>query len=57
MAIITAFSMRWAQQNIPQIQNVAGVIETAISGGFLLIIGLFNLYIWFDIYTFFLKTR
>ena len=45
MAIITAFSMRWAQQNIPQIQNVAGVIGTAISGAFLLLIGLFNLYI------------
>ena len=57
MSIITAFSMHWAQQNIPQIQNVAGVVGTAISGSFLLVIGLFNLYIWFDIYTFFLKTR
>ena len=57
MSIITAFSMHWAQQNIPQIKNVAGVVGTAISGSFLLVIGLFNLYIWFDIYTFFLKTR
>ena len=57
MAIITAFSMHWAQQNIPQIQNVAGMIGTAVAGSFLLLIGLFNLYIWFDIYGFFLKMR
>ena len=57
MAIITAFSMRWAQQNLPQIQNVAGMIGTAVAGSFLLLIGLFNLYVWFDIYDFFLKMR
>ena len=57
MAIITAFSMHWAQKNIPQIQNVASVIGTAVAGSFLLLIGLFNLYIWFDIYGFFRKMR
>ncbi|WP_407314539.1 HoxN/HupN/NixA family nickel/cobalt transporter [Desulfosporosinus sp. SB140] len=57
MAIITAFSMHWAQQNIPQIQAIAGLIGTAVAGSFLLLIGLFNLYIWFDIYGFFLKLR
>lgn len=57
MAIVTAFSMHWAQQNIPQIQNVASMIGTVVAGIFLLIIGLFNLYIWFDIYGLFLKLR
>ena len=57
MAIITAFSMHWAQKNIPQIQNVASLIGTVVAGSFLLLIGLFNLYIWFDIYGFFKKMR
>lgn len=57
MAIITAFSMHWAQQNIPQIKAIAGLIGTAVAGSFLFLIGLFNLYVWFDIYDFFLKMR
>lgn len=57
MAIITAFSMHWAQQNIPQLKVVAGLIGTVVAGSFLLLIGLFNLYIWFDIYKFFLAMR
>lgn len=55
MAMITAFSMAWAKNNIPQLQVVGGLIGTAVSGGFLLLIGLFNLYIWFDIYRLFIK--
>ena len=57
MAIITGLSMHWAQQNIPQIQNIASLIGTGVAGSFLLLIGLFNLYIWFDIYGFFIKMR
>ncbi|WP_088227979.1 HoxN/HupN/NixA family nickel/cobalt transporter [Desulfosporosinus sp. FKB] len=57
MSIVTAVSMHWAQQNIPQIQNFASIIGTAVAGGFLLLIGLFNLYIWFDIFGFFKKMR
>ncbi|GAB6174895.1 HoxN/HupN/NixA family nickel/cobalt transporter [Paradesulfitobacterium aromaticivorans] len=57
MAIITAISMHWAEQNIPQLQTFGSMIGTAVSGGFLLLIGLFNLYIWFDIYRFFSKLR
>ncbi len=57
MAIITAFSMQWAQQNIPTLKVVAGLIGTAVAGSFLLLIGLFNLFIWFDIYRLFLKMR
>ncbi len=57
MAILTAFSMQWAQNNIPQLKVVAGMIGTAVAGSFLLLIGLFNLFIWFDIYGLFLKMR
>ena len=57
MAIITAISMHWAEQNIPQIQTIGSMIGIAVSGSFLLLIGLFNLYIWFDIYRFFCKLR
>ncbi|WP_088227419.1 HoxN/HupN/NixA family nickel/cobalt transporter [Desulfosporosinus sp. FKB] len=55
MALVTAFSMAWAKDNIPQLQTIGGLIGTAVSGGFLLLIGLFNLYIWFDIYRLFIK--
>lgn len=57
MALITVVSMAWAKENIPQLQAIGGLIGTAVSGGFLLLIGLFNLYIWFDIYRLFLKMR
>lgn len=57
MAIITAVSMHWAQQNIPQLQTIGGLIGTAVSGGFLILIGLMNLYIWFDLYRLFLEMR
>lgn len=57
MALITAFSMVWAKENIPQLQAVGGLIGTAVSGSFLLLIGLFNLYIWFDVYRLFIKMQ
>ncbi len=57
LAIITALSMHWAQLHVPQLKEVGGLIGTAVSGSFLLAIGLFNLYIWFDIYRFFKQMR
>ncbi|AGK96643.1 HoxN/HupN/NixA family nickel/cobalt transporter [Clostridium pasteurianum] len=57
MSVLTAFSMKWAQNNIPQIKEVGGVIGTTVSGGFLLLIGILNLYIWFDIYKIFTGIR
>jgi high-affinity nickel-transport protein len=57
MAMLTAFSMNWAEANIPQIKEVGSIIGTAVSGGFLIIIGILNLYLWFDIYKVFINTR
>lgn len=57
MAILTAFSMNWVQNNIPSIKAVGSLVGTAVSGSFLIIIGLLNLYIWFDIYKLFVNAR
>lgn len=57
MAILTAISMKWAQNNIPSINEVGSLIGTAFSGGFLIVIGLLNLSIWFDIFKFFVNMR
>jgi high-affinity nickel-transport protein len=50
MAALTAFSMNWAEAHIPQIKDIGSIIGTAVSGGFLILIGILNLYLWFDIY-------
>lgn len=57
MAIITAVSMHWAQINIPQLQAIGGLIGTTVSGVFLILIGIMNLYIWIDLYRFFIEMR
>lgn len=50
MAVLAAVSMSWAENNIPRIKEIGSIIGTAVSGGFLILIGLLNLYLWFDIY-------
>jgi len=57
MSIVTAVSMNWAQQNIPQLKEVGSLIGTAVSGGFLILIGILNLYIWADLYRLFSQMR
>lgn len=57
MALLTAFSMGWAEKNMPQLKEVGSFIGTSVSGVFLVLIGLFNLYIWLDVYKAFSKLR
>lgn len=57
MAVLTALSMNWAEANIPQIKEIGSIIGTAVSGGFLILIGILNLYLWFDIYKVFINAR
>jgi high-affinity nickel-transport protein len=57
MAIITAFSMKWAQNNIPFLKSVGSLIGTAVSGIFLVIIGLLNLFIWIEILKLFINLK
>jgi high-affinity nickel-transport protein len=57
MAAATALVTGWARQALPHLKEVGGLIGTSVSGGFLLLIGLINLFIWVDIYTVFQKIR
>jgi high-affinity nickel-transport protein len=57
MAMLTAFSINFAEANIPQIKEIGSIIGTALSGGFLILIGILNLYLWFDIYKAFINAR
>ncbi|WP_425800457.1 HoxN/HupN/NixA family nickel/cobalt transporter [Desulfitobacterium sp. Sab5] len=57
MAVLTAFSMNWAEAHIPHIKDIGSIIGTAVSGGFLILIGMLNLYLWFDIYRVFINSR
>lgn len=57
MVIVTTSSMKWVQGNIPQMKEIGSIIGTSVSGVFLVLIGILNLYIWFDIYKIFITTR
>jgi nickel/cobalt transporter (NiCoT) family protein len=57
MAVLTALSMNWAVAHIPRIKEIGSIIGTAVSGGFLILIGILNLYLWFDIYKAFINAR
>ena len=57
MAVTAAFVARWTQQALPNLQAVGGVIGSTVSGAFLVLIGLVNLFIWIDIYLLFQKMR
>lgn len=57
MVLVTALSVGWVQRELPQLQTVGGLIGTVVSGSFLLVIGLLNLFIWLDIYRIFQQMR
>jgi nickel/cobalt transporter (NiCoT) family protein len=57
MVLATAFVARWAHQAIPQLQAIGGLVGTTVSGSFLLLIGVLNLFIWLDIYLIFQRMR
>jgi len=57
MVLATAFVARWVQHALPHLRSVGAVIGTTVSGGFLVLIGLLNLFIWIDIYLVFQQMR
>lgn len=57
MVLATTLITRWMQQALPRLQAVGQVIGTTVSGGFLVLIGVINLFIWLDIYLIFQKMR
>lgn len=57
MAIVTAFSVQWAERELPWLQRYGGVIGASVSGLFLVLIGVLNLIILISLYKMFLKSR
>jgi nickel/cobalt transporter (NiCoT) family protein len=57
MAAVTALSVQWAQREMPWMQEIGGIIGAAVSGSFLVIIGLINLLILLNLYKLFRKYR
>ncbi|KHD85350.1 nickel permease [Heyndrickxia ginsengihumi] len=57
IAIVTAFASQWAIKKIPEFQHIGGIIGTSVSGIFLLIMGIINLFIMYNIYRVFIVMR
>jgi high-affinity nickel-transport protein len=57
MVIATALSVQWVQKEMPQFQEVGGMIGASVSGLFLLMIGVFNFAILVNLYKLFRKFR
>jgi nickel/cobalt transporter (NiCoT) family protein len=57
MVLATVLVARWTQQALPNLQAIGGLIGTTVSGTFLLLIGMLNLFIWLDIYLIFQRMR
>ncbi|MCQ6282452.1 hypothetical protein JN080_25325 [Bacillus sp. EB600] len=57
MAILLSISVQWAKRELPQWQEMGSTIGTVVSGCFLLLIGLLNAVILFDLQKTFLKMR
>ncbi|TCP30836.1 high-affinity nickel-transport protein [Scopulibacillus darangshiensis] len=57
MAVILAFSVQWAETNMPQMQEIGGFIGMIVSGCFLIIIGLMNLAVLLGLFKVFLRMR
>ena len=57
MALAAGLVARWAHHALPHLQAIGGVIGATVSGSFLLMIGILNLFIWIDIYLIFLRMR
>jgi high-affinity nickel-transport protein len=45
MVLAIAFYVQWIQDEMPQMQEIGGLIGTSVSGGFLVLIGIVNLII------------
>jgi high-affinity nickel-transport protein len=55
MVLAIALSIHWIQDKMPQLQEIGGIIGVTVSGSFLIIIGLINLVILFNLYKIFRK--
>jgi len=57
MAVAVGLIAQWAQRALPHLQAVGGIIGTVVSGAFLVVLGLINLFIWIEIFAMFRRMR
>lgn len=57
MAIVTAVSVKWVQERMPEMQEIGGIIGASVSGLFLLIIGIINFVVLINLFRIFNKFR
>ncbi|MFC5652028.1 HoxN/HupN/NixA family nickel/cobalt transporter [Paenibacillus solisilvae] len=57
MVLAIALSIQWLQEKMPQMEEIGGVIGTAVSGSFLILIGIFNLIVLVQLFKVFRKVR
>lgn len=57
MVLAIAFSVQWIQKEMPQLQEIGGIVGTIVSGTFLIMIGIINLVILVNLYQIFRKMR
>jgi nickel/cobalt transporter (NiCoT) family protein len=57
MLVGLVFAARWILANIPTLESVGSLVGTAVSGGFLYVIALINLLIFFEVYRIFQALR
>ncbi len=57
MALATVGAVRGLSERLPHLRETGGIVGTTVSGGFLLLIGLINLYIWREVWRLFQAAR
>lgn len=57
MAVLLGFSVRFAKQELPQFQEIGGIIGTLVSGFFLIAIGVLNLIILVSLVRLFMQLK
>ncbi|MBE3562933.1 MAG: HoxN/HupN/NixA family nickel/cobalt transporter [Hydrogenibacillus schlegelii] len=56
-ALAVVFASRWLTEHMPVLKSTGDLIGTLVSGAFLVIIGVFNLLIWIDLWRLFWDLR
>jgi len=57
MVLAIVLSVKWIKTEMPQLQNIGGLVGTSVSGGFLIVIGLINLMVLIGLVQVFYKMR
>ncbi|MFF2018710.1 HoxN/HupN/NixA family nickel/cobalt transporter [Paenibacillus sp. NPDC058177] len=57
LVLLVVFSVKWIQTSMPAMQEIGGIIGMSVSGFFLLLIGIMNLYILLQLLQAFRKMR